>query len=807
MRPNLIHTLSASNGRTKRSGAFNIMSRNVVVAGALEIPVTISLPQSGVGTVCKLWMIVCLSSFGLVGLNIGPVALSQAAETGLSLGEVAKGLVGPSKNSGSDDRSHGGQRHWSFCNDIEPILSKYGCNGSACHGKAEGQNGFRLTVFGFDAEADFIQITKDTMGRRVNTVAPEQSLLLLKATSSVGHGGGGRLHPDQEEYEVLKDWIAAGAPWGHPDDPTLISIDVQPDEAVLAVQATQSLQVMAHWSDGHQSDVTRLALYQSNRPGLAQVDEGGMVKTGTAPGVAAIMASYLGQVDLFQAVIPRPTELDEDPKADFERESLQEIDRLVARRLKLLRIRPSSPVSDETFVRRVYLDILGTLPTAKEARAHLTDPRPDRRAQLVDDLLQRPEYGDYWAQKWSDLLRVDRKALGHQRAYEYYRWIQDSFATNKPLDVFAREIVQATGPVDEVPAAHFYHAVSQPNEMASTLSQTFLGVRITCAECHHHPYDRWGQIDYFGMQAFFTQVQFQPSAIGEIIVDSGTSTTKHPRTEEEIYAHALGEPMPSEMLSGDRRQVFADWLTSPDNPWFARNLANRLWAHFMGRGLVEPVDDVRLTNPPTNPELLDLLAETLIEHEFDQHDMIRVIVLSDAYQRSCGINETNEDDRWNYSRFPFKRLEAEVLLDAVCQVTGIPEKYAGMPLGTRAVQLWDSQVTNEFLGLFGRPVRTTVCSCERTIQPTVSQVLHLMNSPRLHNKLSNRTNVLTSLVNSLPDNEAILDELYLTLFCRFPNDEEIQFGSQFLVHADDRRQAIEDLAWGMMNSLEFAFNH
>jgi len=698
---------------------------------------------------------------------------------------------------------------WNFQNDIEPILGKFGCNSSACHGKAEGQNGFQLTVFGFDPQADFFQIAKDGFGHRIAAVAPEKSLLLLKATSAIAHGGGARLTRDQPEYIALRDWIAAGAPWGDADDPQIVSIDVLPEQSQLSIHSSLPLRVEANWSDGRRTDVTRLALFQSNRPSFAKVSEEGVVTAGSLPGVAAVMASYLGQVDLFQAIIPRGDVTGGHSTQPAKNESLGDdnLDRLIERRLALLNIQSSPAASDATFIRRAYLDIIGTLPTAAEAREHLADQRPDRRARLVDQLLQRPEYADYWALKWSDLLRVNRQALGHQQAYEYYRWIRQSFAQNKPLDELARNIVTAKGPVKEVPEAHFYHAVSQPDQMASTVSQVFLGVRIECAQCHHHPYDRWGQKDYFGMQAFFTQVSFQSSAIGEAIVSNGTATTTHPRTGAEIFAHALSQPLPEQSPQGDRRELFADWLTSPDNDWFARNLANRLWAHFMGRGLVEPVDDFRSTNPPSNPELLAALASALIESRFDQHELIRIITASAAYQRSGDVNATNQDDEWNYSRYPFKRMEAEVLLDAVSQVTGIWDKFEGVAHGTRAVQLWDSNVSHPFLVLFGRPVRATVCSCERVGQPTVSQVLHLLNSPELQKKLSHQQGYLASLVLGTQDDVALLQELYLTLYCRLPETEEQQFGSDYLSQAPNRRQAAEDLVWGMMNSLEFAFNH
>lgn len=360
------------------------------------------------------------------------------------------------------------------------------------------------------------------------------------------------------------------------------------------------------------------------------------------------------------------------------------------RKLRKLNILPSELADDAEYLRRIYLDTIGTLPTAAEARQFLTDPRSDKRGRIVDDLLERPEFADYWALQWSDLLRVDRQVLGHKNAYAYYQWIRESFAAHKPFDRFVRELLTAEGPVHEVGAANFYKVVGKPGDTASTLSQIFLGVRIACAQCHHHPFDRWSQTDYYGMQAFFTQVGTTSSPKREMLMVVRDETTKHPRTGEIIYAHTLGATPPKTSPAGDRRQALAEWLTAPDNPWFARNLANRVWARFLGRGLVEPIDDVRETNPPTNPELLDALAHHVVETKFDIRQLVRTIAASQTYQRTSRPNETNEKDEQNYSRALFKRVQAEVLFDMVCQTTGLPEKFSGAPAGVRAIQLWDS---------------------------------------------------------------------------------------------------------------------
>jgi hypothetical protein len=691
---------------------------------------------------------------------------------------------------------------YNFANDIVPLLSRFGCNSSGCHGKAEGQNGFKLSVFGFDPAADYRALTMEDRGRRVFPAAASQSLLLRKVAGKAPHGGGMRIDEGSREYRILHDWIAAGLRFGEPDDPHVVSISLTPRERLLDLRASQPLRVMARYSDDREIDVTSLARFQSNNEALATVDESGLVTVAETPGQVAVMASFMDEVDLFQAIVPRPGTAAKQARLAEK----NFIDRHVAAKLEKLNLVPSPAADDATFLRRVFLDTIGALPTAAEARRFLNDPRDDRRQRLVDDLLSRAEFADYWALQWADLLRVDRVALGHKGAYSYYRWIRDSLAANKPLDQFAREVITAEGPLADSPAGHFYKVVQKPGEMASTLSQVFLGVRISCAECHHHPFDRWSQTDYYGMVDFFTPLARKPSRRGEMVLAASTAETRLPRTGETVRAHVLGVSPPESVSPGDRRAALAAWLTLPKNPWFARNLANRVWAHYLGRGLVEPVDDVRATNPPSNPELLDALAEDLVEHHFDLRELIRAITRSQVYQLSSRPNETNERDEQNYSRALLKPLDAEVLLDAVCQTTGVGEKFPGTPGGHRAVQLWDSGVSHYFLKLFGRPMRQTPCQCERNAEASVAQVLHFLNSPRIEEKLSHESGRIKRLAEQ-PDNGVLAEELYLTFFSRFPTKEERRVAAEHLAMGDDRRQAAEDLAWTMLNSLEFIFNH
>lgn len=705
-------------------------------------------------------------------------------------------------------------RQYHFENDIVPILSRFGCNSSGCHGNSGGQNGFKLSVFGFDPPTDYNALVKEARGRRIFHAAPEASILLMKAAGQMAHGGGIRIRAGTDDYELLRGWIAAGTPMGDPKAPQVVAVRVEPRERLMHMKGSQQLRVIARQADGREFDVTRHARYQANQEGLASVNAEGMVTAGETPGEVAIMASYMNSVDVFRAIVPRPQGPGTAVPGFTEFKAHNFVDGLVLNKLKKLNIGPSELCDDSTFLRRAHLDVIGTLPTAAEARHFLADKRTDKRERLVDALLERPEYADYWALKWADLLRVDRQALGHKKAYAYYRWIRESIAANKPFDQFARELLTAEGPLEENGAANFYKVVTKPGETASALTQVLLGVRIACAECHHHPYDRWSQTDYFGMQAFFTPLSVKPSPRGEALQSLGDPVTKHPRTGDTVLPHALGvAPLPfggegagARGQSADRRLALAEWMTSARNPWFARNLANRTWAHFLGRGLIDPIDDVRDTNPPSNPELLDALAKHVVSTKFDVKALIRAITKSRTYQLSSKPNATNEKDELNYSRALFRRIEAEVLLDMVSQSLGVEEKFGGAVPGTRAIQLWDSKVTHYFLKLYGRPLRLTACDCERIVEPSVSQVLHLLNAPELHAKLTHERGNVAKWVREKKSDTKLVEEIYLTFYSRFPNDAERKTSLEFLQrNAAERRQAAEDLAWTLMNTLEFGF--
>lgn len=704
-----------------------------------------------------------------------------------------------------------------FENDIVPLLGRYGCNASGCHGKAEGQNGFKLSVFGFDPAADYNALLKEGRGRRVMPSAPERSLILTKAAGQVAHGGGLRIPAGSEAFETLRAWIASGAPLGDPAAPRVESIRIEPPQRVLGLHSGQQLRVVARYSNGRQADVTSLARFQTNNEVVAVVGSEGLVQTADVPGEAVVMAAFMNEVANFQVMVPRPK------SGDFPNLKANNfIDPLVDTKLKKLNIISSGPADDYTFVRRVYIDIIGTLPTPDEVRKFVKDTAADKRAKLVDKLLERPEYGDYWALKWADLLRVERGALGHKRAYAYYRWIRESFENNKPYDQFVRELLTAEGPIDEVPAANFYRVANKPGDAANSVTQVFLGIRIACAECHHHPYDRWAQDDYYRMSAFFAPLSVAKVAGVEALMGDGNSQARNPRSGETLTASPLGArvhlPTPATNLvgikllvsdgKGDQRKQLAEWLVSPRNPWFSRNLVNRYWSEFFGRGIIDPVDDVRATNPPSNPELLDALAKHFDDVNYDLKKLIKTIVLSRTYQTSSKPNDTNTRDEQNFSRYLFRKPEAEVLLDMICQTLGVAEKFEGMPLGTRAIQLWDSKTKNYFLKSTGRPSRATVCECERQKEPNLAAVLHILNSDTVNSKLRHENGTVARLARTINDDDTLIEEMYLLFFGRPPTENEKLPVRKHIqqVGAGNRQRSIEDIAWAFINSKEFLFN-
>lgn len=688
----------------------------------------------------------------------------------------------------------------SFASEIVPILTKSSCNSGGCHGKAEGQAGFKLSVFGFDSMSDYQAIVMEARGRRTFPAAPEQSLLLRKAAALAPHGGGRKVPQDSLPYRRLARWIGEGQRYDVPDAPALSRLEVEPEQRVLALGATQQLRVTAIDVSGGRRCVTTEAEYESNATTIAGVDRRGLIQAGTIPGEAAILVRFMGQVNVCRITLPRPVvKVTRPPENNF-------IDKHVWNKLARLGIPPSDLADDATFLRRACLDVIGTLPTAAEARAFLADKDANKRAKLIDALLARPEYADYWAMRWADILRVDKDAVTPQGAVAMTRWLRRQFADNRPYDAVARDILTAQGStLTEGPAA-FYKVLNTPELAGRSVSQVFLGVRIECAQCHHHPSEKWGQDDYFALAGLFTGVQRKVLPNGaEAIFARGGADLKHPRTGKPIEARPLGATATKLEGVTDRRRVLADWMTAADNPYFAASLVNRLWAHYFGRGLVEPLDDLRATNPASNEELFADLAKHLREVKYDLKAFTKTLLTSRVYQLAAAT-EANRDDEQNFSHATAKALPAEVLLDAICQTTGVGEKFNGWPEGHRAIQVWDNRMPSYFFRIFGRPVRFSVCECERSNEPSITQALHLMNSPEIGGKIRSKRGTARQLADSKKTPTEIVDELYLGTLARYPSDRERALLLESFKD-EERRTAVEDVLWTLLNAKGFIYNH
>ncbi|MFM7151241.1 MAG: DUF1549 domain-containing protein, partial [Gemmataceae bacterium] len=619
-------------------------------------------------------------------------------------------------------------------------------------------------------------------GRRIFPTAPTASLLVTKATGRTPHGGGRKLVEGSLPYQRLLRWITEGCRYQSDAVPPLVSIEVDPPERILSLGGSQQLRVTAIDQRGGRRCVTAEAEYESNVPTIAGVDRRGLVQAGQNPGEAAILVRYMGQVTVCRITLPREgVTFPRPPEANF-------IDRHVWNKLEKLGIPPSDLADDATFLRRAYLDTIGTLPSVKEARTFLTDTDPGKRAKLVDHLLTRPEYADFWAMRWADLLRVDRDIVNTSGAIAMTRWLRQQFAENRPYEQFVRDIVTAEGGVSVPGPAGFLKALDKPDVMSRSISQLFLGVRIECAQCHHHPSDRWGQEDYFGMAGFFTGVSRKSGPGGEAVLGGPGKDATHPRTNKPIPTRALGAPAAPSSDQADRRPFLADWMIAPNNPYFARAIANRLWAHYFGRGLIEPIDDLRATNPASNEPLLEDLARFLRENQYDLKKFTKLLLTSRAYQLSSAMKQ-NATDEQNFSHARPRTLPAEVLLDAICQTTGVPEKFNGWPEGVRAIQMWDNRMPSYFLKLFGRPARTSVCECERSGEPSIAQALHLMNAPEIAAKIRSRRGTARALADSSKTPDAIIDELCLGVLARFPTPAERQALAELFKEAGSSRRA------------------
>ena len=711
----------------------------------------------------------------------------------------------------------------SFATEVVPIFSKHGCNAGGCHGKAIGQNGFKMSLLGFDPAFDHDALVREGRGRRVFPAAPEASLLLRKATATIPHGGGRKFAVGSPEYRTIRRWIAQGMPFEADKAPKITGLVVSPDRRTLGRKAEQQLRVEARYADGRVVDVTRLAQFTSNSADLATVDSQGLVKTLENVGEAAIMVRYGGQVTVARGLIP----LGRADAPSWEAPaSTNLVDRFVFRKVRELGLVPSAECSDAEFARRVTLDICGVLPTPVEVARLEADPDPDKRAKFVDRLLERPEYSDYFAMKWSAILRNQGKPVlfllnNPGTSFAFHGWVREAIAENRPYDRIATELIAAKGDPATNPAVSWYRTrdfmadeQKQLKDQVDDTAQLFLGMRIGCAQCHHHPFEKWSQDDYYGFASFFARVGKKPSddqTTSRIFVKP-TGQAVHPLTGKMYDPKALDGPEFAKLgPRDDPREALATWLRSPENPFFAKALVNRYWKHFLGRGLVEPEDDMRVSNPPTNPELLDALAADFIASGYDLKHLVRLITTSRAYSLSSLPNEFNAGDHQNHARFYPRRMPAEVLLDALGSVTLSPESFAGVPKGFRASQLPNESFASYFLDVFGRPKRESVCECERTSEANLSQRLHLLNSSEIESKLSSATGRAAgwaSEKDARPDGEKIV-ELYRLTVGRKPTDDEREVCLAHLAkkrEAKSLRQGYEDLIWTLLNAKEFLFN-
>ena len=703
-----------------------------------------------------------------------------------------------------------------FERDVMPVLSRFACNSGACHGKQRGQNGFQLSLLGFDPDFDYEALAKEGRGRRVFAPAAERSLLLLKPIGELPHGGGRRIERNSPEYRVLYDWITAGMPRG-PDvsagstTRVLTGIAVEPLERVLPRLAKQQLRVTARYSDGSTRDVTRLSAYLSNEAALVAVNDSGLMTAGPIVGDTAVMARYMGHIAVCGVAVPHPDPAADDIYPTLPRQNF--VDDLVWAKLKTLGITPSEPCAEHTFLRRAYLDIIGRGPTANEARAFLDDSAANKREALIDRLLAHPEYAEHWANKWTDLLRPNPYHVGIKATLAYDTWIRDAFRKNKPYDQFVRELITARGSTFREGNTVLFRDRRSPDDLTTIVSQLFLGVRLECAKCHHHPFEVYGQDEFYSFAAYFAKMSRKGTGISapisgsEEFIFAGTSgTVNHPLKNTPMTPKPLFGTAPNLEGVEDPREALAEWITSDQNHYFAQAMSNRVWADLMGRGFVDPVDDLRATNPPSNGPLLKALADDFRTQRYDIKKLIRRIATSYVYGLSSIPNERNVADHRNFSRHYRTRLRAEVLLDTVSTATGVQEDFEAMPVGSRAKELWTARIDSLFLDAYGRQDPNQDPPCERTLDTTIVQSLHLMNSNTLANKVASDGSRAHALAESDKTPVQIVEQLYLSLYARRPTADELRGAASLFDEPDtNRRRATEDLMWALINTPEFVF--
>jgi hypothetical protein len=694
----------------------------------------------------------------------------------------------------------------SFSREVEPVLTKAGCNGGACHGAQHGKGGFRLSLFGFDPAFDYAQIVQSNEGRRVVPGDAERSILLAKPSGVMEHGGGVKLKLNGPEYDTVRRWLDDGAPPPTAKDATVAKIEVAPAARVVTPGETRQLAVTAVWSDGKREDVTRTAQFDALNDAVAAVTPDGLV-TAKAAGETHVMVRFGGQAAVSQVTLPfaKLAAFPDVPANNF-------IDAKLIAKWKQLGLTPSPLAPDAEFLRRLSLDAIGTLPTPDEVRTFLADKSPDKRSKAIETVLDRPEFVDWWALKWGDLLRINRTALEEKGMWSFHNWVRAQVRDDTPVDAFVREIITAEGSTFLDGPANYYRVGRNAEDWAETTAQVFLGVRIGCAKCHHHPFEKWGQDDYYGMAAFFSRLgtknsqEFGLFGRETVVFLRPAGEVTHPRTRAVVKPHALDGPVADDPF--DRRKKLAEWMTTPHNPLFARNVVNRFWGYLMGRGLVEPLDDLRATNPASNPELLDALADDFVKSKFDLKRLLKTIFASRAYQLSSQPTDGNRADAANvhFTRYTTKRLTAEQVADAIDAATGTREKYLGLPLGTRAIQMPDAGVRSYLLDTFGRPQRVVLCECERTTTPNIAQAMHLLNGEFLNKRIADKTGRVEKLLTAKTPLPRVVEELFLATWCRPPTTDEAAKMTAAVGAAPNLREGLQDLLWVLVNSREFLFN-
>ena len=696
----------------------------------------------------------------------------------------------------------------SFIKDVMPVFTKAGCNTGGCHGSSRGKDGFRLSLFGYDPDGDYFRLTRESIARRINLALPEESLMLEKATGKVPHTGGELFKTDSEFYRTLLAWLKAGAPKDGADVAKVVRIEVNPRQSVLeGAGEAQQLNVRAFYSDGTDRDVTSLTAFMTNNDVAVKVSKDGKATAG-ARGESFITVRYEGQASGVQVLsIPKNLNFTWPQVAEN-----NYVDTLVNAKLRKLRIAPSELCDDATFLRRVSLDITGTLPTPAQVKNFLADSGTNKRGLVVDELLNRKEFVDLWVMKWAELLQIrsadQQLQMSAKSALQYFDWLEGQITRNVPVDVMVKNLVTATGPSFETPQANFYKVERDTLKLSENVAQAFMGVRVQCAQCHNHPFDRWTMNDYYGFAAFFAQVGRKSGEDPRetIVFNSGSGAVKHPVGGREMAPKFLGGAQPEIAKGADRRQVLAEWLTSPENPYFARNLANIVWAQFFGKGIIDPVDDVRVSNPATNPELLGKLAEQLTAYRYDFKKLVRDICMSRTYQLSSVPNDSNAGDENNFAKGSVRRIRAEVLLDALSTVTGSTEKIRGLPQGSRAIEIADGRTSTYFLTTFGRATRETPCSCEVKMEPNLSQALHLLNGDAVNAKVMNG-GLVKKLLKEGKQPKEVIEELYLRTLGRLPTATETTKLQAFFTEEKANDVVLNDLFWSLLNAKEFVFNH